>query len=45
LLRLVLGEKASLVLEGQRVVPRRLLEAGFEFRRPAIGEALGDLLQ
>jgi uncharacterized protein (TIGR01777 family) len=45
LLRLVLGEKASLVLEGQRVVPRRLLEAGFEFRHPAIGEALGDLLQ
>ena len=45
LLRLVLGEKATLVLDGQRVVPRRLLEAGFEFRHPTLGAALANLLR
>lgn len=43
-LRLLLGEKASLVLEGQRAVPRRLLEAGFAFRYPEVEAALRDLL-
>ncbi len=45
LLRLVLGEKATLVLDGQRVVPRRLLETGFEFRHPTLGAALANLLR
>src|SRR3990172_1224071 len=45
LLRLVLGEKATLVLDGQRVVPQRLLEAGFEFRHPTLGAALANLLR
>ncbi|MFC1997174.1 DUF1731 domain-containing protein [Chloroflexota bacterium] len=31
LLKLALGEKASLVLNGQRSIPQRLLEAGYEF--------------
>lgn len=44
LLRLVLGEKATLVLDGQAVRPRRLLEAGFEFRYPTLEQALDDLL-
>ena len=44
-LRLVLGEKAMLVLGGQRLVPRRLLEAGYAFRFPSIERALKDLLQ
>ena len=42
--RLALGEAAGVVLSSQRMVPRRLLEAGFGFRfpelRPALEEAL-----
>jgi hypothetical protein len=45
LLRWVLGEKATLVVDGQRVVPRRLLEAGFEFRFPSLASALDDLVR
>ncbi len=44
LLKLTLGEKAQLVLEGQRAVPRRLLETGFSFRYPDLEVALQDLL-
>ena len=44
-MRLAFGEMASaLLLSGQRVVPRRLLASGFEFRHPEIGPALMDLL-
>ena len=45
LLRLVLGKKATLVLDGQRVVPRHLLETGFEFRHPTLEAALAGLLR
>jgi hypothetical protein len=45
LLRLVLGEKSTLVLDGQRVQPRRLVDMGFEFRRASLAAALADLLQ
>jgi uncharacterized protein (TIGR01777 family) len=38
--RLALGELAGDVLGGQRAVPRRLQEAGFEFRYPELEEAL-----
>ncbi|RKH12501.1 TIGR01777 family protein [Corallococcus sp. CA053C] len=38
------GEMARVALEGQRVLPRRALEAGFQFRHPALDEALRDLL-
>jgi uncharacterized protein (TIGR01777 family) len=45
LLRLALGEMADeLLLKGQRVVSRRLQEAGFEFRYNSLAEALLDLL-
>ncbi|MCX7818790.1 MAG: TIGR01777 family oxidoreductase [Kiritimatiellae bacterium] len=44
-LRLVLGEMAdALLLRGSRVLPRRLLEAGFQFAHPALRHALAALL-
>lgn len=38
--RLLLGEQADLLLEGQRVVPARLLESGFAFSYPDLRSAL-----
>jgi uncharacterized protein len=38
-LRLVLGELAQDVLSSQRVLPTRLLDAGFTFRRASVDEA------
>jgi uncharacterized protein (TIGR01777 family) len=43
-LRLAFGEVAEVVLNGQRAVPRRLLDLGFEFHFPAAEDALKDLL-
>jgi uncharacterized protein len=44
MVRLVLGEFAEALLTGQRVVPQKLLDAGFQFDFPTIEEALKDLL-
>ncbi|MET3178390.1 UNVERIFIED_ORG: uncharacterized protein (TIGR01777 family) [Variovorax guangxiensis] len=41
--RLLLGEQADLLLEGQRVVPARLLQSGFRFMFPDARSALTDL--
>jgi len=43
-MRLALGEQADLLLEGQRVVPKRLLESGFVFSYPELEMALTDLV-
>lgn len=45
LLKLSLGEAASLLLEGQRVLPVRMQAAGFNFRFPTLIAALQDLLK
>jgi uncharacterized protein (TIGR01777 family) len=39
------GELGEVAAGGQRTVPRRALDAGFEFRHPEIEPALGDLLR
>jgi len=43
LLKLSLGESASLLLEGQRVMPKRMLAAGQAIRFPTLEGALKDL--
>jgi uncharacterized protein (TIGR01777 family) len=44
LLKLALGNKSKLVLEGQQVLPDVLLKEGFEFSFPSLESALADLL-
>ncbi|UTW13768.1 TIGR01777 family oxidoreductase [Marinobacterium rhizophilum] len=39
-LELLLGEASELLVSGQRVYPRRLLDAGYEFRCTSLEEAL-----
>jgi len=43
-LKLILGEMAELLLGSQRVMPKRLLDSGFEFRYTTLEEALRDVL-
>jgi NAD dependent epimerase/dehydratase family enzyme len=35
---------AEIVITGQRVIPRRLLDGGFQFEHPRVEEALIDVL-
>jgi uncharacterized protein (TIGR01777 family) len=44
MLKLFLGEFASTLLEGQKVLPKRLLDMGFHFKFSNIHDALQDLL-
>ena len=44
-LRLALGEMSTVLLTGQRAVPKRLLEAGFVFQFPDLEAALRNLFQ
>jgi uncharacterized protein (TIGR01777 family) len=43
-LKLAFGEVADVLLYGQRAIPQRLLDLGFEFRFPDAESALRDLL-
>jgi uncharacterized protein (TIGR01777 family) len=43
-LQLLFGELSSTLLEGQRVIPKRLQEMGFTFQYPQAEAALRDLL-
>ncbi|MCS6828376.1 MAG: TIGR01777 family oxidoreductase [Caldilinea sp.] len=43
-LKLLFGEMAMILLEGQRAVPQRLLELGFQFKYETARAALQDLL-
>ncbi|WP_264740393.1 TIGR01777 family oxidoreductase [Cytobacillus firmus] len=44
-LKIALGEKSTLVLEGQKVLPEKLLAFGYEFLYPDLKAALGDIYQ
>jgi uncharacterized protein (TIGR01777 family) len=45
LIRLVLGEIADVIVEGQRVIPDQLQKFGFEFQYPELYEALEDVIK
>jgi uncharacterized protein len=44
MIKLVLGELGSVILKGQKVLPRRLLDRGFVFRYPDIDAALRNIM-
>ncbi len=44
LLRVILGEMADMLVQGQRVIPKKIVDDGYEFTFHTVDEALGDLL-
>ena len=44
LLKLMMGEMGQLLLEGQRAMPKRFEQAGFEFRYPNLDSALTEII-
>ncbi len=44
-LKILWGEMASVLLASQRVIPRRALELGYQFKFTSVGSALQDLLR
>jgi uncharacterized protein (TIGR01777 family) len=45
MMRLRFGEVAEVIVEGQRVLPKRALELGYQFQFPALDAALADILK
>ena len=45
LITFILGEMSTLILDSQRAVPQRLIEAGYKFEYPDLREAMNDILQ
>ncbi len=45
MLRLILGEFGSVLLEGQRVIPKKLLDSRYSFLYPEMEGALGSLIK
>ncbi len=43
-LKILFGEMAQILLEGQRALPKKLLFAGYEFKYPDLPDALEDVL-
>ena len=44
-MRLAFGEVAELVLEGQKVLPEKLIDEGFVFKYPTLEKALMDIIR
>jgi len=44
-LKMMKGEFGTVLLKGQRVIPKKLLDAGFRFQFPAVEDALRDLVK
>ncbi len=44
-LRLALGKMSTMVLDGQRVIPKRLVDSGFQFKFTRLHQALEDILR
>lgn len=44
-LKLLLGEAAQAVLEGQKVLPKRTQEQGFQYQYPKVKSALADIVK
>lgn len=43
-LKVLLGEMSAVLLEGQKAIPRKLLESGYAFKFPVLQDALEEIL-
>lgn len=42
-MKIAMGESSKMILEGQRVIPKKLTAAGFKFELPSVEEALNEI--
>ena len=45
MLMIVLGQMSEMLLHGQRAIPQKMLDSGFEFKYPDLRSALEDILR